>query len=384
MRTVNHERYTRTCDGLFETYSSLVARVRPHVESLMPHESQLGPDLKPVSKAVYNASVRAKTLDLLRGLLPTAALTNMGVFGNGRFFSGLLSKLDTSELVELKELGQSAYQELSKVIPAFIRRSETTHKNQQALREYLFDIERFKLGTSRQHVNRKRVDGDASAQVKLVTFDPSSLQTLTSMLCFEKAGISIEELHNSFEHFSREDYKEFFERFCDSRTNRRHKSPRALENVEFTFEIIGDFGMYRDLQRHRTLTQERQQLSCDLGYFIPRELVGTEFEEEYRNAMRSAVRTFDLLKVDFPEEAQYVVPMAYNVRWYFKINLRALQWMCELRSQPAGHENYRFVAQQMVKRVLSVFPELECFFGFVDFNEYPLGRLGQELRKEKL
>lgn len=381
-RHISRLRYFETCDNLFETYSSLVARVRPHVESLMPIEAQLDQNGKQVSRTVYNASVRAKTLDLLRGVLPTSALTNMGVFGNGRFFSGLLSKLDASELPELQELGRSAFTELEKVIPSFIKRAKHDHHNQIAMREYLSSIQKVKKSLASARSGDISLQAVESAQVRLISFDPTSLETLATMLCFEESGVSIEELRNGFEHFSREDYKNLFEKFCSPRTNRRHKGPRALENIEFTFEIVGDFGMYRDLQRHRTLTQERQRLGCDLGYFIPQELVGTEFEEEYHSVMNQARETWlELVEVS-PEEAQYVVPMAYNIRWYFKINLRALQWMCELRSQPAGHENYRFVAQQMVRKVLSVFPELECFFGFVDFNEYSLGRLGQEARRE--
>lgn len=380
-RHISRLRYLETCDNLFVTYSSLVARVRPHVELLMPIEAQLDANNVQVSRAVYNASVRAKTLDLLRGVLPTSALTNMGVFGNGRFFSGLLSKLDASELPELQELGRSAFTELDKVIPSFIKRSEPRHRNQIAMREYLSTVQKVKKSLASARSEDAILAG--SAQVRLVTFNPTSLETLATMLCFEESGVSIEELRNGFEHFSREDFKNLFERFNKSRTNRRHKGPRALENVDFTFEIVGDFGMYRDLQRHRTLTQERQTLGCDLGYFIPQELIGTEFEEEYRSAMDQARETWlELVEVS-SEEAQYVVPMAYNIRWYFKINLRALQWMCELRSQPAGHENYRRVAQEMVRKVLEVLPELECFFGFVDFNEYALGRLGQETRAEK-
>ena len=80
---------------------------------------------------------------------------------------------------------------------------------------------------------------------------------------------------------------------------------------------------------------------------------------------------------ELPEEAQYVVPMAYNIHWYFNINLRSLQWLCELRSSPAGHPTYRFVAQELAKQVIRVFPAFERFFKFVDFEGYELGRLGR-------
>jgi thymidylate synthase ThyX len=151
--------------------------------------------------------------------------------------------------------------------------------------------------------------------------------------------------------------------------------------ASFTFEMMADFGIYRDLQRHRMLTQERQLLTCHYGYFLPREIEGTEMEKEYVQAMEEAKKAYDLIAHELPEEAQYVVPMAYNLRWYFHVNLRALQWLCELRSSPAGHPNYRYVAQEMVRQVCQACPAFERFFRFVDFEGYELGRMGQEMRR---
>ena len=143
---------------------------------------------------------------------------------------------------------------------------------------------------------------------------------------------------------------------------------------------MADFGIYRDLHRHRTLSQERQSLSCNHGYFTPEEILGTEMEKGYREAMDKAKATYREIAGELPEEAQYVVPMAYNMRWYFHINLRALQWLCELRSAPSGHPSYRYIAQEMARLVSDRFPEFARFFKFVDYEGYELGRLKQEQR----
>jgi thymidylate synthase ThyX len=170
-----------------------------------------------------------------------------------------------------------------------------------------------------------------------------------------------------------------------ARDNRRQKSPRALEHALFTFEIMADFGAYRDLHRHRMLTQERQLLSCNYGYYMPQEIVESHLSSEYSQALEAAKDAYDTIAKELPEEAQYIVPMAYNVRWYFTVNLRALQWLCELRSAPAGHPAYRYVAQAMAKEVSRIEPQFERFFKFVDYEGYSLGRLDQEQRKaEKL
>jgi thymidylate synthase ThyX len=147
--------------------------------------------------------------------------------------------------------------------------------------------------------------------------------------------------------------------------------------------VVADFGAYRDLQRHRTLTQERQLLTCNLGYYTPKELVESGVEKEYRTAMEAAKSAFDTIAKELPEEAQYLVPMAYNIRWYLTINLRGLQWLCELRSQGAGHICYRTIAQQMARSVIEAVPEFERFFRFVDYESHDVGRLEQEVYSEQ-
>ena len=131
------------------------------------------------------------------------------------------------------------------------------------------------------------------------------------------------------------------------------------------------------------LTQERKLLTCDNGYYIPNEIIGSDMESDYEQAMEEAKIAYERISKQFPEESQYVVPMAYNMHWYFHINLRSLQWLCELRSSPAGHPNYRYVAQKMAKEICEKIPQFECFFKFVDFKDYDLGRISQEERKLK-
>lgn len=179
----------------------------------------------------------------------------------------------------------------------------------------------------------------------------------------------------------REDLIRVLEAGSSSRENRRHKSPRGLECLEFGFDITADFGAYRDLQRHRILTQERQLLTTNLGYHIPEQLLDTPMEKDFREAMEKAEEAYNQISLEFPEEAQYVVPLAYNIRWFFHINGRALQWLCELRSQVQGHENYRKIAIDMVKEVIRFDPVYESFFKFVDYSECDLGRIKQESRK---
>ncbi|MBS0652648.1 MAG: FAD-dependent thymidylate synthase, partial [Verrucomicrobia bacterium] len=371
MTSAFRETYIQTCNRLFETYSALIPPLTELMEKKFPKEHD-------VSKVAYTAALRAKVLDCLRGLLPSSALTNMGMYGNGRFFENLIQKLNCHNLAEMQDVGRKSYQELSKVIPSFIRRGDPSHKYQRSFSQYNEQMKNdLKMLADRHASSLPKM---SSAGVRLISYDLDSPYKVAGSLLFEYADAGLHELEEYCRNLPEEELYRILDAGCNYRENRRHKSPRALENAFFTFEIVADFGIFRDLHRHRMLTQDRQMLTCDFGYFIPNEILETEMEKQYRDAMDEAKKVYEQIAEELPEEAQYVVPMAYNVHWYYNVNLRSLQWLCELRSSPAGHPNYRFVAQELAKQVIKVFPAFERFFKFVDFEGYELGRLGQEIR----
>jgi thymidylate synthase ThyX len=374
MATGYKELYINTCDMLFDTYSKLIPQLTTLIAKTFPHDPS-------VSKGAYNAALRAKVLDCLRGLLPASTMTNMGVFGNGRFFETLIQKLGINNLSELGDIGRQSYTELSKIIPSFVRRSEENHRHNIAFKKFMSEMSEDLSSLSTSFP--KTTTPTSDPQVKLIRSNEDAPLNVAAALMFPHSKASFDDIKKKLKSASAEDIHAILEKGWLHRTNRRHKSPRALEHAEFTFEITADFGIYRDLQRHRMLTQERQLLSCDLGFFVPDEIEGTEMEDEYVGALTKAKLAFNQISKDLPEEAQYIVPMAYNIRWYFHINLRALQWLCELRSQPQGHISYRKVAQDLSHQVMMAHPEFKEYFKFVDFDGHVLGRLDQEIRNEK-
>lgn len=375
MASAHRDLYQQTCNMLFETYSTLVTTLTEVMEKKFPREND-------VSKVAYSAALRARVLDCIRGLLPAGTLTNMGVFGNGRFYETMLQKMASENLSELQEIGSRTFEELSKEIPSFVRRAEAGHKHQIAFAEYREKMQKGLEKVAKSFEIKKAVVD--KPYVKLCHFDECAVEKVVTALIFSQRGESWNEIEERVKELSANDIDIVLSEAAKYRKNRRHKSPRALENASFTFEIVADFGVYRDLQRHRMLTQDRQRLSCNLGYAIPEEILDTPMEKLYRKAMDSAKEAYEIIAKELPEEAQYVVPMAYNIRWYYTINLRALQWLCELRSSPQGHGAYRYVAQEMAHQVSEQFPEFKKFFTFVDFEgHYALGRLEQEQKKEK-
>lgn len=372
MTSAYRDLYINTSNMLFDTYSRLIPPLTALIDEKMPKDPG-------ASKAAYTAALRAKVLDCLRGLLPAGTLTNMGVYGNGRFFEQLLHKLQISNLAEMQDIGKRMHEEISKVMPSFIRRSDPSHHTHQDVSRFFCAMNAELNAVSER--NTLRLERSAEPGVKLIASDPEGVLKVAAALLFSHSDKSYVDLYNHCKRLPEEELARILDAGCGARENRRHKSPRALEHATFTFEIVADFGVYRDLHRHRMLTQERQLLCCDYGFYLPPEIVGTDLEADYLAAIHKAKEVYDTIAAELPEEAQYMVPMAYNVRWYFQVNLRALQWLCELRSAPAGHTSYRLVAQQMAKQVSEAFPAFERFFKFVDYEGYELGRLGQEQRK---
>lgn len=371
MTSAFKEVYLKTCDRLFETYSKLIPPLTELMEKKFPKEPEK-------SKAAYGAALRAKVLDCLRGLLPASTLTNMGVFGNGRFWEGVINKLQCQNLAELQETGRLAFDELSKVIPSFVRRCESHHRNHESYAQCMESMrEQLTAVTEQIPIETK----ETKEGVRLVDYDLNGVIKVAAALLYDYSGHSLESLQKECRELSAEEIAKIFDAASSMRENRRHKSPRALEHAWFTFEIIADFGIYRDLHRHRMLTQQRQLLTTDYGYWIPEDLLDTPMEAVYREAMEEAGEVHQRIYEQLPEEAQYVVPMAYNIRWYFHLNLRSLQWLCELRSQAAGHPGYRKVAQDMAAQAIRALPPFEPFLKFVDYEGYGLGRLDQEIRK---
>ena len=371
--SVYRDLYLTTCRNLFETYIRFTEPIRAHVRKQLPRDPE-------ISAAAYERSVVARGFDIIRGLLPSSTLTNMGVFGNGRFFETLIAKLRADPFRELNEIGQLSYEELTKVIPSFVRRADAEHRYFQDFRNFGQAQQKLIRNFAETHLGQLKADTTES--VCLIDYDPEAENKLLSALLYSHSGLPLQQIRNSVSTIPEKEKAKLIEHTIDLRDHRRHKPERGLEMAFYTFDILGDYGMYRDLQRHRILTQERQPLTTRFGYDTPEEIEDAGLGTEYHETMARSAEAFETIAKDFPNEAQYVVPMSYNIRWYVHINLRALIWLTEIRSTPQGHTGYRRIAQEMFRRVEEAQPLLAKYMKFVDLNEYSLGRLSAEQRQE--
>jgi len=376
MESKHKELYLKTCNLLFDTYKELIVPLNTYVKKIQPQE-------KGLSDIVYKNIIRARVCDALRGLLPASTLTNLGLFGNGRFFENLIQKFHISSLKELNAIGEISLKELEKVIPSFVRKASCEHRHFKSWSKFLHEQTRH-IKSSTEKILKSKDIKFIEKSVDLIEYDQHAAQTIAATMLFEHSKIPLKELNTIMSTLDDNEIKTILASSYEFRTNRRHKPPRALEHVFFTFDLLGDFGMFRDLHRHRILTQERQLLSTNNGFYLPKDIIDAGLQNTFTNALNKAKEAYEIIASDFPVEAQYIVPIAYNIRWYFKINLRSLIWMLELRTIPQGHASYRTMAQKMAKLVMDKEPLLAPFFKFVDFNNYELGRLEQEKKSEKI
>ena len=366
--------YEATLDHLFDTYTKLIEPLLNWVQARIPKDTT-------TSLQAYNNATKAKTLDLLRGLLPMATLTNVGLFGNGRAFEYLLVKLAGSPHQEVRALGISMQQELDQIIPSFVKRAKTERGIQYA--HYLqTNFEHTELLAQKLLA---RVGGvhsltEMSSPIKLVDYDVDAEVAVVAAILYPHTDLTFEQTKEYVDGLSATERVEVISTYVGKRESRFHRPGRAFEETYYTFDVLADIGAYRDLHRHRVLTQERQHYSVRHGYVVPKELEEANLAQVYREALDYAAETTELIGIDLPYAAQYVIPFAYRVRWRMKLNLREAYHLIELRSSRQGHPNYRIIAQEMHRQISAVHPALVAGMSFVDFNDYGLERLAAEER----
>lgn len=399
MGSKHADAYVTACDFSFDTYSKSLGplqsflREKGAIEALSFFDSEekhevpfgnlrLEKDIR-AAERIYNVSIKAKAFDILRGLLPASTLTNIGITGNGRAFEYLLSLMYGSELDEVRLLAGSLFEELNGVIPSFIRRANDRHGN--ALQQYLETTSSEQKKLAAEFLSAIPVE-HSPPQVSLLHHDDSlTAETkVASAILYERAqGQSMGRILNFVKSMPPGDRERIIRTYTQYRGNRRHRPGRAFEMVDYTFELFTNFGMFRDLHRHRVLTMERQLLSVRHGYDLPDELAAAGLDKEFKECMVQTNTTYDQIASTMPTQAQYVVNFAYRYPYFMKVNLREACHMIELRTSPQGHPDYRKVCQSMFREISKVHPALSQGIKFADMNDYSLERLDSEKRTEK-
>ncbi|MDP9289517.1 MAG: FAD-dependent thymidylate synthase [Thermoproteota archaeon] len=390
--------YIEACNNAFEVYSKNISAMQKFISEIetindftyYDSKSKLEKRFDSLTdsqdiasaKRVYNNTVRAKSLDVLRGLLPAATLTNLGITGNGRAFEYLLTKLYSSSLNEVMNLATALHEQLNFVIPSFVRRANDKHG--KSIQSYFLDTNSTISKLAKKYVRDIKHNTNTSIELVDYTDNLKAETTVASAALYEHAdGQSLYDIIQLVKHLPQKKRHEIIKTYTKFRRNRRHRPGRAYEMVEYTFDMFTNFGMFRDLHRHRILTMERQLLSTRHGYDVPAEILDASLEKDYRDCMYQCNYAYENIVKIMPLEAQYVVNFAYRYPYFMKINLREACHMIELRTTAQGHPDYRYACQEMYKHIRNVHPILSMGIMFVDQNQYKLGRLNSEKKAEQ-
>lgn len=375
------ELYVETMDHLFETYTSMVEPMKGLFKKRLPrdkftidvfrdgkkvekvHENELmNDDEKRAFNNAYNFTIRSAACDVIRCILPAATKANVGLYGNGRFYMNLLSRLWSEPLVEANELADKIKVELDKVIPTYIKRAEKNHYFENVNREM------WRLATTLFG------NVEIAKEQEVVLFEDDKedfLDNLVAEMLFPWVRHPTRQIRGHVKSFSKEMKQNVLATYFGKRDSRRDRPGRSLEfGYPIRFDLVGGFAEYRDLQRHRMLTQQRQDLGVDLGYSVPEEITEIRMFNQVQECFgKSEHLHSELKRSGFIVEAQYAPLFNHFIRWSMGMVPRELGHLTELRTQPAGHPRYRRMTQNMAKIYLAKHPEMEPLLHHVNYTD---------------
>ena len=374
MASGHAEAYEHTLDGVFETYAALLPPLRAWLEARFPQEAD-------TSERAYRSTIKAKACDLLRGLLPAATVSNVGMFASGQAYEQMLLRLRAHELAEARHVGDLLLGELREVIPAFLTRVDRPDRG-GAWSAYLSETRDDTRRVAQTLLGD--VSPEATPEVELVEWDPDAESKLVTAMLYPHSHLPESQLRRVVEAMGAEDRMSVVRAYAGERGNRRHRPGRALEHLTYRFDICGDYGAFRDLQRHRMCTIQWQALTPRHGYDTPSELEEAGLAERWHHALESQADLWERLDTEMPWQAQYAVGFAYRLRYQIHLNARAAMQMIELRTSPQGHPSYRRVCQRMHEEISATAGHgvVAEMMRFVDHSATGLERLEAERRTD--
>jgi thymidylate synthase ThyX len=368
--------YEATMDSLFATYAALLPRVREWVDETFPRA-----DGEPAS--ARRRAVNAKALDLLRGLLPAASLSHMGIYASGQAYEQLILHLLAHPLPEARDYGTMILDAIKAVMPSFVARVERPDRGGEWIRHLERRREATERWVARLGLDRAQADHGAGPSVRLLHVDGDEDRLLAALL-FEEAAAGEREALQAVGGLSPAERARALGDLVGERRNRRHRPGRGFEALRYRFEIVSDYGAFRDLQRHRMLTIQWQALTPDLGADVPEEVADADCGDEYAAALERSRDEYERLAgAGLADAAPYALCLGYRIRYVLDLDAREAMHLIELRSGREGHPGYRAVAHEMHALIAQRHPAVATAMHHVDASGEPrLERILAEIRQD--
>jgi len=366
--------YRGTLDRAFAAYAELLPILVDYWDARVPADD--------APASARGRAVRARALDSLRGMLPAATRSNVGIFASGQAFEALLVRLIAHPLPEAREAGDRMLTQLRAVIPAFLTRVDRPDRGLRHA-QYLRAGEDATAALARELLGPTPARPRAS-EVRLLEWDSDGEARVAAHALWAASGRGYDEVRAAVANMTPDALARVLATYAGDRADRREKPGRALEATTYTFEVVCDYGAYRDLQRHRMLSLQAQPLGVALGWALPAEVAEAGCDEAYAQVMSESAELCARLADRLPLAGQYAVSLAHRIRFVMVMNAREAMHLIELRSQPQGHVTYREVAQQMHQRIREIgHTAIADMMRFVDHSMPTAGRIAAERRLEQ-
>lgn len=326
--------YVAAMDGLFDTYCALLDPLRDHLNRTLP----------PADDApARRRAIRALALDLLRGLLPAGTVSNVGVFASPQAYEQMVLRLRAHPLAEARNYAELIAGQLQQIVPEFMTRLDRVDRG-GAWVDYLAETAAEVSAAAAELMPAAEFSEDG---VRLVDWTHDGEDRILAAALLPSIQCSFDSLLETLRGLSSARRTELFAAVVGERGNRRHRPGRGFEHCDYTFEVVSDYGAFRDLQRHRLLTIQWQSLTPMLGYTVPLAVDAAGLGARWRSAVERAEQAHAEVVVAFPEQAQYLVTLGHRIRYVMRMNAREAMHLIELRTSPQGHAHYRRVGREM-------------------------------------
>lgn len=354
--------YNKQMDTLFEKYSELVQKLTDYVRSTSsePEEKRDG---------AWKAATRAQACDAARVLLPVATTATVGIFASGQALESLIMHLLSDELAESKATGEALLKEARKVVPTFLERADRPDRG-GAWVAYRANT-RAAIATLAKEASLQPMKGEGANPVQLTDFWPKNELDIAPHIFYEHSSLGLSELKKTTDEWSYTQKAAALTTYIGERLNRRHKPGRAFEAVHYNFDLLCDYGIFRDLQRHRMVDAlEWQALTPHYGFETPALVSEAGFDELFEACFTISMELHNtLISSGYENEAQYATLLGHRMRWKVMMNAREAYHFMELRTSPQGHPGYRKLAKEMYDKIAEVHPIIAEGMCFVNKGE---------------
>ncbi|MFH1972749.1 MAG: FAD-dependent thymidylate synthase [archaeon] len=349
-------------DFLFKVYLELHNPVLDYVKTISPKNEDT-----PIP--AWERACAARRFDAIRYLLPTCTKTSLGWTVNARQLSHGISKLLSHPLKEMNYIGESLKEEGKKVLPSLLKYANKS--------DYFINTNNDMNELSKAfEIENSNID-----PVVLVNGPEDADNRVIAAILYKYKQESYSRILERVRLITRESKEKILDTFLKHRG--KFDSPlREFEHANFTFDIVMDYGAFRDLQRHRICTQTNQLFTNNLSYDTPEDIINAGVQEKYTQVMEKANQLYEKLKDRYPQQAQYLLPLGYRKRFLISFNLREAYYLIKLRTTPMAHASYRRIGLKMYNILKNNYPLLIKYLELETVHE-ELGRLKSEERTEK-